>query len=135
MDKINLLIEGKIKYLHTVTTLSREVCSTIKSQSITTEFINAVELIVSEACTNAILHTENSDSQNKVCLQFKIFDNKLVIEVKDQGKGFDFDNLVSPDFENPTSGGYGLYIIKSNVNEVKYFKENSWNILSMTKLY
>lgn len=93
--------------------------------------MDAVELAVSEACTNAIKHA----GKGGIILAFQVFDGGIVVQVKDQGKGFDLDKVPPPDFDNHPEGGYGIYIIKSKMDEVEYIRTKNWNILSMTKYF
>lgn len=131
VDEITLKITNKLEYLYLATALSREVCQVINDF----EFTNAVELAVSEAVTNAIKHSGISDSKKNIFIIFQIYQDRLVINVKDQGRGFDIDTVMKPDLENHPEGGYGIFIIKSSMDEVEYRRKGDYNTLSMTKYF
>ncbi len=135
MEEITLKIINKIEYLHLATTLSREVCKTINTSEIDDEFSNTVELVVSEAITNVIKHSNASDSKGNISISFQICQDRLVVNVKDQGQGFDFNRVPEPDLEKHPEGGYGVFIIKSRMDKVGYERGVDWNTLSMTKYF
>lgn len=134
IDEITINLSSKLEYLHLAARFSREVCCSIGNKKIDDEFINAVELVISEACTNAIRHSGMGGS-GRIVLVFQIFTDRLVIKVKDQGEGFDITQVPDPDFDEFAEGGYGLYIIKSKMDSVDYETEGTWNVLSMTKQF
>jgi serine/threonine-protein kinase RsbW len=97
------------------------------------DLVYAVELSISEACTNAIKHARTSAALDNLIVNFEVFKNKLCIVVKDQGPGYDINNIPLPDFDHHPEGGYGIFIIKSMVDEVRYYQEDGFNHLKMTK--
>jgi serine/threonine-protein kinase RsbW len=132
MDEIVLEVEQKIEYLRLATTLAREVCRSIKDPRVDQDFINTAELVVSEACTNAILHGKPPGGCGRVATVFQVFQDKIVIHIKDKGPGFDITGVPLPDFDRHPEGGYGLYIIRTKMHEVRYSTSDGWNMLSMT---
>ena len=135
MDEITLTFMKRINYLHMATSLAREVCATIGSMKIDSNFKNAVELSVNEACVNAIKHSSDPDTLRTVNLSFCIFDDRLVINLKERGPGYNIDNVSLPEIEKHPECGYGIYLIKTMMDEVWCERENNWNILSMTKYF
>ena len=134
MDEITLKFIKRIDYLHMATALAREVCVTIHAIN-DNNFKNAVELSVNEACVNAIKHSGDADTSRTVNLSFCVFDDRLVINLKEQGPGYDIDNIPIPEIEKHPECGYGIYLIKTMMDKVVYERENDWNILSMTKYF
>ena len=55
--------------------------------------IEDMKVAVSEACTNAIKHSED----NKVSINFNLLENGIQIEIIDNGKGYDVDSIVNSD--------------------------------------
>ncbi len=92
--------------------------------------IEDIKVAVSEACTNAIKHSND----NKFFITFYILENGLAIEIEDKGKGYDVESLHQPDLNNPKESGLGLFIIQSLMDEVNIeSKENKGTIIKMTK--
>lgn len=92
--------------------------------------IEDLKVAVSEACTNAIKHSND----NMFNITFSILENGLTIEIQDNGKGYDVDNAAKPDLENPKENGLGLFIIQTLMDDVSIeSKENQGTIVKMTK--
>ena len=92
--------------------------------------IEDIKVAVSEACTNAIKHSND----NKFFITFYILENGLAMEIEDKGKGYDVESLHQPDLNNPKESGLGLFIIQSLMDEVNIeSKENKGTIIKMTK--
>ncbi len=79
-------------------------------------------LAVTEAVTNAIIHANKNDSNKKVQMNVTTENGKLIISVKDEGKGFDPSKVPDPtEPENLLKdSGRGLYLMKVYMDEVKY---------------
>jgi serine/threonine-protein kinase RsbW len=79
-------------------------------------------LSVTEATTNAIIHANKSNKDKKVAINVHVEDKKLIISVKDEGSGFDPQNVPDPTApENLLKdSGRGLYLMKVYMDEVKY---------------
>jgi serine/threonine-protein kinase RsbW len=79
-------------------------------------------LAVTEATTNAIIHANKCDVSKLVRIHAQIEDSKLIIKIKDEGKGFDPTTL--PDPTHPENllkdSGRGVFLMKVYMNEVKY---------------
>jgi len=74
-----------------------------------------IRLAVGEACTNAVEHVPENESEDLI-IRFLIAPEKLVVEVVDNGPGFDVDRVQECDCAE--TGGLGLVIIRSIMDEV-----------------
>ena len=102
-----------------------------------------LELCVVEAVNNAIIHAYNKEAGNKVEVVFKIYPDRLVLDVYDTGKPMrghllkqnDISSLeCEPDETgNVPEGGRGLAIMKAIMDSVDYKTEDGKNRLTMTK--
>lgn len=143
MDEISLNIPRKIGYLRAATAVAREVasaCAGAVPPRRSAEFISDIELVVSEACTNALIHGDedalpvrDADESGFVVLTFRVEPERITIFVKDRGRGFDITKVAVPDFDAAQAGGYGIYIIRTKMDDVTCYTQNGWNILSMMK--
>ena len=92
--------------------------------------IEDMKVAVSEACSNAVKHSED----NKVIINFNLLNNGIQIEIIDNGKGYDVDSIETPDLSNPKEGGLGLFIIQTLMDEVNIeSKGNQGTTIKMTK--
>lgn len=91
------------------------------------EEIEDIKVAVSEACNNAVIHSEGEDNFE---IKFIKEIGKIVIVVKDNGNGFDFGDYSSPNLKNPSDHGLGIFVIKSLMDrvEVKSSKEKGTEI-------
>jgi serine/threonine-protein kinase RsbW len=93
-----------------------------KDLGLSDEQLSVLLLAVTEATTNAIIHANKCDTSKLVRIHAQIEDSKLIVKIKDEGKGFDPTTL--PDPTHPENllkdSGRGVYLMKVYMNEVKY---------------
>jgi serine/threonine-protein kinase RsbW len=135
MEEIFVEFPADTRYLHLATSLCRVLCEVLRHEEVDKRTIEDLELCVSEACTNAILHGAGGDSVGRVSLRFQVGIDLVILQVGDQGKGFDIERIPHPDLENPPERGLGLYIIRSKMDEVKYIRGAAGNYLEMRKFF
>jgi len=84
--------------------------------------LSGLLLAVTEAVTNAIIHANKCDETKKVQMNVTKDGNKLIITIKDEGKGFDPSKVPDPtEPENLLKdSGRGLYLMKIYTDELKY---------------
>ena len=88
----------------------------------------AIELALSEALANAVVHGAKSDASKIVECDVACDENRsLLIMVRDPGEGFDPAAIPSPVLEqNIYSGhGRGIYLITQLMDEVKFLKNGT----------
>jgi serine/threonine-protein kinase RsbW len=135
MEEIRLTFPRKVAYLRFATSISKQICQQIEECREDKSFASDVELSVSEACTNAIKYGRSGEMEDVISLYFQIFADKLVIKVQDKGSGFNLNNLPDPDIESLPDRGYGLYIIRSKMDDVQYAHTEQGNFLTMIKCF
>lgn len=81
-------------------------------------FIN-LQIAVSEAVVNAIVHGNDEDPSKKVHVIINYTNEMVEVKVKDEGGGFDISTLPDPTREENLlkESGRGVYIIMSLVDE------------------
>jgi serine/threonine-protein kinase RsbW len=83
---------------------------------------NDLELAFSEAAANSIVHGNKADKNKIVKITVKVDDDKMTISLKDQGAGFDLNEV--PDPTKPENilkdHGRGIHIMKSFLSELSY---------------
>lgn len=80
----------------------------------------AVRLALEEALTNAVRHGNKEDPSRHVTLQYEIGDAEAVIDVQDEGEGFDPSAVPDPTAaENlDIPSGRGLMLMRSFMADV-----------------
>ena len=98
------------------------------------DFIRNIGLVSSEAVTNAIRHGARFEG-DPLAITVEISDELFSLRVLDHGPGFDLDTVTAPDLDQPAEGGYGVFIIKSLMDEVSYERGDDANVLVMIKRF
>ena len=115
-----LIIHSDLKNLRKV---ERYLHDLFTKPALGTRVFNKIQLCVSEAVVNAIIHGNKNNHEKVVCIMARIITgSKVIITVRDEGEGFDVDNL--PD---PRSGknlyraqGRGVLLIRSYMDKVEF---------------
>ncbi len=104
------------------------------------ENIHRIELAVDEASTNVIRHAYKGAASNAKFLTVEVTTHadRLEIDVIDAGKGFDPDQVKTPEMDvylkKMKRGGLGLYLIKTLMDKVEYkIKPGKKNRVRMIK--
>ena len=137
MDTLELHFPVSAKYIRIAAqmaaTLGNIICQDIEQSSRDTDFVAHLELVVSEACTNAIKHGSKTDSEEGVIMQVMLDDQAMTIKVKDANAPFDFTAIREPDLEHHPENGYGIFLMRNFMDEVHYAHENGWNCITLVK--
>lgn len=84
-----------------------------------------IMIAVTEAVNNAIKHGNAGDKTKNVFLSLSLNDSLIKFVVKDEGGGFDYQNLPDPTApENLEKiGGRGIFLMKHLSDEVQFKEE------------
>lgn len=81
-----------------------------------------IMIAVTEAVNNAIKHGNSANKTKNVFLSLSLEDSLIKFVVKDEGQGFDYENLPDPtapeNLEKP--GGRGIFLMKHLSDEVQF---------------
>lgn len=133
--KFNLQVPSSTENL----ALIREFVTSVGRQAtLSDEEITQLELAVDEACANVIEHAYGHDITKDVSVRATFDDEKLLISVIDEGRGFDPGNVQQDSVEELVharkSGGLGIRLIRTLMDEVRYeIVPGQKNELHMTK--
>lgn len=94
-----------------------------------------IQLVLSEAATNAIVHGNENNPGKKVVIEVFSGDDKIVFTVSDEGQGFDPSSLPDPLSEENLlkQGGRGVFLIEQFADEVEYRNEGSTVVLTFNR--
>ncbi len=87
-----------------------------------------IEMAVHESMINAICHGNKNDESKKVWLRCQIYHDRLEIQVRDEGSGFDLDSVADPlASENLLKlSGRGIFLIRAFVDEFRVKNIQGW---------
>jgi serine/threonine-protein kinase RsbW len=102
--------------------LEEFIINVAEKSNLNKDKFNSLALSFSEAASNSLLHGNKLDKSKKVKITVKVDDVKMVIIIKDEGKGFNIASV--PDPTKPENilkdSGRGIHIMKSFLNDLHY---------------
>ena len=127
-----MTIQSSLEHIESVEKLAEKAADAMKFSD---EEKDSLAIAVTEAVNNAIIHGNKQDKAKKVSIGFLLENKRLTVTIKDQGKGFDPDNLSDPLApENLLKeSGRGIFILSTLMDDVKFeFKGDGTEVI-MTK--
>lgn len=118
-ETIELTIPSKLEELSRIEKLSSDMA---KRLGLDSDQKNNLSIAITEAVGNAIVHGNKKDPQKSVDIRMEIYDDRLTISVKDQGRGFKRDEVSDPLApENMLKeSGRGIFILEQLMDEVRF---------------
>lgn len=122
LEKYHLTLDSRLESVNQVEAL----VDTIKEElDLGDEMYGNIIVSVTEAVNNAIIHGNREDTDKKVEVSVAKDHHSLIFYIKDEGDGFDFNNLPDPtapeNLEKPT--GRGVFLMK-NLSDLVVFSDN-----------
>jgi serine/threonine-protein kinase RsbW len=112
--EVRLTIPAKPEYI----TLSRLALTGIsRFRELSEETLSDLKLAITEACSNSVRHAY-AEGDGSVDIRYQLHTDRLVIEVADNGEGFDPREAES-DEDDLAEGGLGIAIIRSVADELE----------------
>lgn len=115
IDRIELRVPSKAEYVSIVrafvTDLSRRL-------GLCTSSVEDVQVAVSEACTNVVLHAySDADHGSELVVRCGVKNGRLTVEIADSGQGF-ANAVGKPKYSRDRDGGFGLVLIRNLMENV-----------------
>jgi serine/threonine-protein kinase RsbW len=99
-----------------------------KALAIPEEVFGNIQMCMNEAVINSIIHGNGLDKSKKVYLNAEsVSGKKLIFTIKDEGAGFDYNQVSDPTLpENLEAlSGRGIYIIRHLADQIIFNKEGN----------
>lgn len=110
----------------------------LTEQNISPTIINRVLLCVDELVTNIIAHAYNDKQEHAVLLECRLYNDRLELELRDDGTPFDPTQKKMPSLDDPIEdrniGGLGIHLVTTLMDKVEYHREGDFNVLVSTKM-
>jgi serine/threonine-protein kinase RsbW len=116
-QKLQLHFPAEPRVVHDVRRRFEEFVAPLQLQR---EEVEAIKVALSEACTNAVCHGSPRGVLNCVHITFKADDDRVSIEIVDEGKGFAPQEIALPLYEEWKPSGRGLYLMQALMDEVRF---------------
>jgi serine/threonine-protein kinase RsbW len=88
-----------------------------------------ITVAIDEALKNAIEHGNKNDAMKKVTFSYTVSNDVLTVNIRDEGDGFDYNNL--PEVVVDEDSGRGLLLIKNFMDDVSFNEKG--NEITMRK--
>ncbi|MGH9204002.1 MAG: ATP-binding protein [Vicinamibacterales bacterium] len=138
-DERTLTVPGRVEYLAQIADF---ITQAARDAGFDEDDVFHVHMAVDEACSNIIEHAYAGDAHGDISVTcVRETDGDLRVEICDQGKPFDPDQVPVPhigksplDLDELRIGGLGLFFIRKLMDEVTFhFDEECGNTLTMVK--
>ena len=120
----SLELSSNYKSIASVEKLSDKVCNTV---GVNEESYGNVLIAVTEAVNNAIQHGNKENEDLQINVSVKDNPKSVCFSVKDEGLGFDFNNL--PDPTSPDNllkeSGRGIFLMQNLADKVEFIGEGN----------
>ena len=118
---VRLTIPARAEYI----TLCRLALTGIaRVRKLPDDVLADLKLALTEAASNSVRHAYAADDAGVVEISYELLPDRLVIEVIDDGDGFDPREAVGPPDEL-SEGGLGIAIIRAIADDVEIGKQPS----------
>ncbi|MFA5146230.1 MAG: ATP-binding protein [Candidatus Omnitrophota bacterium] len=128
--KTVLKLPSSLEYIRKA---SSKVLKALSSLDVDGDTLFDIRLCVEEAVRNAIVHGNRSDKSRFVRVAYWIKDDKLSVEVEDEGGGFIHGDVADPTADDNImkNSGRGVFLIKKLMDLVEY--NDTGNKIKMVK--
>ena len=130
---VDIKVPNQTRYLCLIGHIGENIALTLKHYGGDREKLAyELNLVLTEAMANAILHANDGDPEKEVHVEISIVEGRLKIRVYDHGQGFDIRQFAEPG--HPLAEhGRGIYLIHSIMDEVAYRPSDNGHVLEMSK--
>ncbi len=91
----------------------------------------SIELAVQEICVNVVKYALADTEAAEITVTFVADESSYTVTTRDAGTAYDIATRPRVDIENPTVGGYGLYLVESLCECMAYERVAGHNVWSM----
>jgi serine/threonine-protein kinase RsbW len=113
---VRLTIPARAEYI----TLCRLALTGIaRLRELSDELLADLKLALTEAASNSVRHAYGEKDAGVVDISYQLFSDRLVIEVTDEGEGFDLAEAEGNAAEL-SEGGLGIAIIRAIADDVEF---------------
>ncbi len=132
-ETITLRLPSRLELLAVLDRVAQTLCERMEFDEDT---CSQVSMSVIEAGTNAVQHGHKRDASKFFEVEFRLFPDRLEVDVRDEGGGFDMASLVA-DVTTPEHlldmRGRGIFIMRSCCDEVDFEFTKSGTVCHLVK--
>jgi len=99
--------------------------------------VNQFKLVFDELLTNIVSHAYSDDGEHTILTDIRLFGDKIVATIADDGKFFNPLKYGTPPVEASIDerevGGLGIHLVRNVMDEVRYRRAGETNVVSVVK--
>jgi len=132
--EVSIIIPNQTRYLGLIGRIGEDLVHSLGRYSgDREELAYHLNLVLTEATTNAICHANANDPNKQIEILMSVMSDTLNIKVFDEGEGFDLSELATDDISDTDECGRGIHIIRRLMDQVHYRRIKKRNVLEMIK--
>jgi serine/threonine-protein kinase RsbW len=133
---VDIVVPNQTRYLRLIGNIAEQIAKQLDASSGDRDTLAYhLDLVLTEATTNAIQYGSPTDAKQSVRVCLSIDDKTLCVRVFDHGQGFDLNAVPTLDLDDLDERGRGIFLIRSLMDSVEYRKTKNGNVLEMRKKF
>jgi serine/threonine-protein kinase RsbW len=134
MEEARVLIDYSLPATPLSVTRARRLVSDVAGRlGVSADDRANLELALSEACTNAVEHGSPQGGANAFHIRCELREHQFVVEVRDEGHGFDACEPSLPDDDCLCDGGRGLFLMRHMVDAMEFDRRPGGMVVRLVK--
>jgi serine/threonine-protein kinase RsbW len=89
-----------------------------RTRAMPAELVADLKLALTEACSNSVRHAYDEGREGAVEIRYELTDDRLTVEVTDEGSGFD-PEVIQRAQQELDEGGLGIAIIRAVTDDLE----------------
>ncbi|ARN82407.1 ATP-binding protein [Methylocystis bryophila] len=131
---LDIQIPNQTRYLGLIGNIAELIAKEVDASSADRDTLAYhLNLVVTEAVTNAIQYGFQSEEHDRVRVLLSYENSDLCVRVYDHGQGFDLPVPNTAELDELRERGRGLFFIRTLMDTVEYRRTESGNVLEMKK--
>ncbi|HLW67489.1 MAG TPA: ATP-binding protein [Gemmataceae bacterium] len=123
MEQASRRFTSDLEQLAEIRGFVREQCRALWPEPSATEALAKLELAVSEAATNIMLHAYDREPGRPVDVTVEGNEGQITVTMYHHGYSFDPESVAPPSFDGSRQCGFGVFLIRESVDDVAYLQE------------
>ena len=119
--------------VETIREVRKWIADTLAGERTPRDIVEGILLAASEAVTNAVVHGYEKSRRGRVDVRIQVAVDSIAITVRDYGTGFGRKPYTPPDTSVPHEGGYGVFLLRNLMDDVKVTTHEDGTEVHMVK--
>ncbi len=134
-DRLVITLPSRADYLGAVRSVVRGFLEECMDARLPADEVNGIQMALQEACTTVVRHAHRKDATLPLVVTISAPKGRFVMEIEDFGPGLPERDRQPPDPDpaNPREGGYGIFIMRQVMDEVRSERRGGKHVLPLVK--